>query len=193
MNLTPVPSPKRDDLPSSPLPLSLDSPSPPTLNLALPEERSRRQEEENTVDSDNVFSDVDIEVSDIGEEEKWKEEKSSDIEEERSLPEGRSLDKSIKALEDFARGITNCFSKLPEDKCKLCEKGREDLKYYPIRRKDRVSALEALALKMLEWKKPDEALKQREYEEGYDSLARERHDAMKYHGLDVKYEDEESD
>ncbi len=43
---------------------------------------------------------------------------------------------------------------------------------------------------MLEWKKPDEALKQREYEEGYDSLAEERHEAMKYHGLDVEYEDE---
>ena len=125
------------------------------------------------MDSDNVFSDVDSEVSDIGEEEKWKEEKSSDIEEERSVPEGRSLDKSIKALEDFAQGITNCFSKLPEDECSLCEKGKEDLKYYQIRRRNTVSALEALALKMLEWKKPDEALKKREYEEGYDSLAEE--------------------
>ena len=145
------------------------------------------------MDSDDVFSDVDSEVNNIGEEKKWKEEKSSDIEEERSVPEGRSLEKSIEALEDFARGITNCFSKLPEDECSLCEKGKEDLKYYPFRRKDRVAALEALALKMLEWKKPDEALKQREYEEGFDSLAEERHEAMKYHGLDVECEDEESD
>ena len=61
------------------------------------------------MDSDNAFSDVDSDVSDIGEEEKWKEEKSSDIEEEeRSVPEGRSLEKSIEALEDFTRGITNC-------------------------------------------------------------------------------------
>ena len=82
------------------------------------------------------------------------------------------------------------FSKLPEGKCSLCEKGTEDLKYGPIRRKDRVAALETLALKMLEWKKPDEALKQREYEEGFDSLAEQRHEAMKYHGLDVEYEDE---
>ena len=78
------------------------------------------------------------------------------------------------------------FSKLPEGKCSLCEKGTEDLKYGPIRRKDRVAALETLALKMLEWKKPDEALKQRKYAEGYDSLVRERHEAMKYHGLDVE-------
>ena len=42
----------------------------------------RRQEEENNGDSDKVFSDIDSDVSDIGEEEKWKEEKSSDIEEE---------------------------------------------------------------------------------------------------------------
>ena len=33
------------------------------------------------MDSDDVFSDVDSEVSNIGEEKKWKEEKSSDIEE----------------------------------------------------------------------------------------------------------------
>ena len=52
---------------------------------------------------DYVFSDVDSDVSDIGKEEKWKEEKSSDIEEEeRSVPEGRSLEESIEALEDFA-------------------------------------------------------------------------------------------
>ena len=30
-------------------------------------------------------------------------------------------------------------------------------------------------------------LKQREYEEGFDSLAEERNEAMKYHGLDVEY------
>ena len=62
------------------------------------------------MDSDDVFSDVDSEVNNIGEEKKWKEEKSSDIEEERSVPEGRSLEKSIEALKDFARGIINCFS-----------------------------------------------------------------------------------
>jgi hypothetical protein len=141
------------------------------------------------VDSDKVFSDVDSDVSDIGEEEKWKEEKSSDIkEEESSVPKEKSLEKSIEALEDFARGIINCFSKLPVDECSLCKKGNEDLKYYPIRRKDRFAALEALALKMLEWKKLDKALKQRKYPEGYDSLVRERHLAMKYHGLDVQYE-----
>ena len=39
---------------------------------------------------------------------------------------------------------------------------------------------------MLEWKKPDEALKQRKYPEGYDSLAEECYEAMKYHGLDVE-------
>ena len=70
----------------------------------------------------------------------------------------------------------------------MCKEGKEDLKYHPIRSKDRFAALEAVALKMLEWKKPDEALKQRKYEEGYDSLVRERHLAMKYHGLDVQYE-----
>ena len=59
------------------------------------------------------------------------------------------------------------------------------MRYGPIRRKDRVAALKALALKMLEWKKPDVALKQRKYEEGYDSLAAQRHEAMWYHGLDV--------
>ena len=92
-------------------------------------------------------------------------------------------------FEEIASGIINIFSKLPvEDECSLCKEGNEDLKYSPIRRKDRLAALEALALKMLEWKKPDEPLKQRKYAEGYDSLVRERHVAMKYHGLDVQYE-----
>ena len=54
----------------------------------------------------------------------------------------------VEALEDFARGIINCFSKLPEGECSLCEEGKEDLKYGPIRRKDRVAALETLALKI---------------------------------------------
>ena len=198
LNLTPVPSPKRDDLPSSPT-LNLTpvpftqppAPSPqppallraPTLDLTTPsplpedpgcegeEEEKSKEEEKSNVDRDVV----------------------SDVEEEEKSKEGRSLDKSIKALKDFARGITNTFSKLPEDKCSLCERGKEDFKYYPIISTDRVSALEALALKMLEWKKPGEALKQREYEEGFDSLAEERHEAMKYHGLDVECEDEESD
>ena len=75
----------------------------------------------------------------------------------------------------------------------MCEEGNEDLKYDPIRCRDRFAALEALALKMLEWKKPDEALKQSKCKEGYDSLVEQRHEAMKYHGLDVQYEDEESD
>ena len=71
------------------------------------------------MDSDDVFCDVDSDVSDIGEEEK-----SSDIEEEeRSVPEGRYLEESIEALEDFAQGIIKCFSKLPEDECDLCEEG----------------------------------------------------------------------
>ena len=61
----------------------------------------------------------------------------------------------------------------------MCEEGGEDLKYSPIRRKDEVAALEALALRMLEWRRPDGALKQRKYAEGYDSLVEERHEAMK--------------
>ena len=73
------------------------------------------------------------------------------------------------------------------DECSFCKEGKEDLKYHPIRRKDRFAALEAFALKMLEWKKPDEALKQRKYAEGYDSLEGQRYEAMKYHGLDVQY------
>ena len=78
-------------------------------------------------------------------------------------------------------------ARLPEVKCIMCEKGTEDLEYGPSRREDRVAALETLALKMLEWKKPDETLKQRKYKEGYDSLVEERHEAMKYHGLDVEF------
>ena len=104
-----------------------------------------------------------------------------------ALPKEKSLEETIETLEEIASGIINCFSKLPVvDECSLCKEGKEDLKYSPTRRKDRLAALEALALKMLAWKKPDEPLKQRKYAEGYDSLVRERHEAMKYHELDVE-------
>ena len=99
------------------------------------------------------------------------------------------MEESIEALEEIASGIINWSSKLPVvDECSLCMEGEEDLKYSPSRRRDRNAALEELALKMLAWKKPDEPPKQRKYAEGYDSLERERHVAMKYHGLDVQYE-----
>ena len=110
------------------------------------------------------------------------EERSSDVKEKKV-----SVKKSIEALEDFARGIINCLSKRPEDKCNLCEEGAEDLKYSPNRCKDEVAALEALARKMLKWRRPDEALKRRKYAEGYDSLVEECQVVMKYHGLDVEY------
>ena len=110
------------------------------------------------------------------------EEKSGDIEEEE-----RSVKKSIEALEDLASGIINRLSKWPEDECNLCEEGAEDLKYSPNRCNDEVAALEALARKVLKWRRPDEALKRRKYAEGYDSLVEERQVAMKYHGLDVEY------
>ena len=52
---------------------------------------------------------------------------------------------------------------------------------------DTRAALEELAKKLLEWKKPDEALGvQKIRANGYNSLAEERHLAMKYHGLDVE-------
>ena len=92
--------------------------------------------------------------------------KEDNEEEERSIPKEKSLEESIEALEYFARGIIKCFKKLPEDKCGLCEEGGEDLKYSPIRRKDEVAALEALALRMLEWRRPDRALKRKKYAEG---------------------------
>ena len=61
--------------------------------------------------------------------------------------------------------------------------------YGPIRRRDKVAALEELAQKMLEWRRPDEALMQRKHAEGYDSLVNERRLAMKYHGLDGECEE----
>ena len=191
LNLTPVPFPQPQPpaLLRAPT-LDLNPSSPPVLPLrdALPE-KSRRQEEEN---SEKVFSDVESDIGDIGEEEKWKEEGSSDVEEEeRSVPKEGSLEESIEALEEIASGIINWSSKLPVvDECSLRKEGEEDLKYSPSRRRDRNAALEELALKMLAWKKPDEPPKQRKYAEGYDSLERERHVAMKYHGLDVQYESE---
>ena len=135
-------------------------------------------------------SDADCDVgSDVEEEEKTKEDigveepKSQDQEEKKSSKmkeavkskeKPSDIEESIEALEEIASGIINIFSKLPmEDECSLCKEGSEDLKYSPSRRKDRLAALEALALKMLAWKKPDEPLKQRKYAEGYDSLVRE--------------------
>ena len=68
------------------------------------------------------------------------------------------------------------------------EEGTEDFKYGPIQCKDRVAAPEELAEKLLKWKKPDEALGvQKTWVNGYNSLAEERHLAMKYHGLDVDF------
>ena len=132
------------------------------------------------------------EKSDIEEEERPKdwadqveeEEKSSDVKEKKVFP----LEESIEALEDFARGIIKCFTKLPEVKCCLCEEGEEDFKYSPIRRKDQVAALEALALRMMEWRRPGGPRKRRKYKEGYDSLVMERRYAMELHGLDVKHQ-----
>ena len=95
----------------------------------------------------------------------------------------------VEALEDFAQGIINCFTKLPESVCKLCAEGSENMEYGPIRRRDGVAALEGLAQKMLEWRTPDEALMQRKYAKDYDSLVNERRAAMKYHGLDVQCEE----
>ena len=170
------------------------------------------------MDSDKVVSDVDSDVSDIGEKEKWKEEKSSDIEEEErsvtkeeeeksrdfvsDLEKGDSLEEEkenkekdlskklrVEVLEDFAKGIIDCLKKLPVSVCKLCAQGSENLKYGPIRRRDKVAALEELAQKMLEWRRPDEALMQRKYAQGYDSLVNERQLAMKYHGLDVEFKE----
>ena len=112
-----------------------------------------------------------------------KEERSSDVKEKKV-----SVKKSIEALEDFARGIINCFTKLPEVKCCLCEEGEEDFKYSPIRRKDQVAALEALALRLMEWRRPGGARKRRKYKEGYDSLVMERRYAMELHGLDVEHQ-----
>jgi hypothetical protein len=113
------------------------------------------------------------------------------LEEEKESKEEKKLGKKLRveALEDFAKGIIDCFTKLPESVCRLCAQGSDNLKYGPLRRRDKVAALEELAQKMLEWRRPDEALMQRKYAEGYESLVDERRSAMKYHGLDVECEE----
>ena len=50
-----------------------------------------------------------------------------------------------------------------------------------------IKVIEDLAEELYKWKKPCEFyVKEREYGEGYDSLADQRRCAMKYHGLDVE-------
>ena len=128
--------------------------------------------------------------------------KRGTLEEEKENKEEKDLSKKLRveALEDFAKGIIDCFTKLPESVCRLCAQGSDNLKYGPLRRRDKVAALEELAQKILEWRtpdealmlkwrRPDEALKRRKYAEGYDSLVKERRLAMKYHGLDVECEE----
>ena len=117
--------------------------------------------------------------------------KRDSLEEEKENKEEKELGKKLRveALEDFAQGIIDCFTKLPESVCKLCAEGSENMEYGPIRRRDRNAALEELAQKMLEWRTPDEALMQRKYAKDYDSLVNERRAAMKYHGLDVQCEE----
>jgi len=192
---------RRDAL-LSPLNLNLNLTPPPLPKFLGGEEQD--EQEESDIELDESKEDAPVEEPrDFGETE---EEETGDVEEEEEesdteekdftgesvkdleLTSEEELSKKLRveALEDFAQGIINCFSKLPEKVCSLCEKGKEDLKYVPIRRKDRDAALEALAKKMLEWKRPDEALMQRRYAEGYDSLVKERRSAMKYHGLDVE-------
>ena len=174
---TPTPeSPERASPPSSPLSLSLDpaSPqrdapfSPPTLTLTP---RVLVGPEQNDF------------VSDL--------KKGDSLEEEKENKEEKDLSKKLRveALEDFAKGIIDCFTKLPESVCRLCAQGSENLKYHPIRRRDGVAALEGLAQKMLEWRTPDEALMQKKYAKDYNSLVNERRAAMKYHGLDVQCEE----
>ena len=75
----------------------------------------------------------------------------------------------------------------PESVCTLCERGIEDFKYSSIKGEDMIKVLEDLAEELYKWKKPCEFyVKEREYGEGYDSLADQRRCAMKYHGLDVE-------
>ena len=118
-------------------------------------------------------------------------EKRDSLEEEKENKEEKEVGKKIwvEALEDFAQGIIDCFTKLPESVCKLCAEGSENMEYGPIRRSDRNAALEELAQKMLEWRTPDEALMQKKYAKDYNSLVNERRAAMKYHGLDVQCEE----
>ena len=123
-------------------------------------------------------SDIEVEVDvDIELEEPKSKPKMVDL--ELTSEEQLSEKLRVEALEDFAQGIINCFSKLPEKVCSLCERREEDLEYAQSRRRDRIAALEALAEKMLKWKRPDEALMQRRYAEGYKSLVKERNVAVK--------------
>ena len=107
----------------------------------------------------------------------------------------REIHEVVDNLEQIAASIKHTFTKPLYDKksesvCDLCEEGIEDLKYGPIHRKDKVAALEELAEKLLEWKKPDEAWRRlKTYADGYNSLVEERHLAMRYHGLDVEFKE----
>ena len=121
---------------------------------------------------------------------KEREETFSEVEEVVPEEESRNWN-VVRALEDLTEAIIGWRSltskKRFESVCILCEEGTEDFKYGPIQRKDRVAALEELAVKLMKWKKPDEAFGvQKTRVNGYNSLAEERHLALKYHGLDVE-------
>ena len=157
---------------------------------------SEIEEEDSLLESKEDTVEVSV-TEDEKEAQKEEEVTLSEVEEvgpEKGSKEQRSLRHKVEALEDLARGMIhmqNNMKKL-ESVCVLCEEGTEDYKYGPIQRKDRVAALEELATKLLEWKKPDEALgMQKTQVDGYNSLVEERHLAMKYHGLDVEHSDVE--
>ena len=74
-----------------------------------------------------------------------------------------------------------------EDVISVVDSDIEDFKFSQIQQNYRVWTLEELAQKLLQWKKPDEDLAmQKTFEDDYDSLVKEHHLALKYHGLDVE-------
>ena len=74
----------------------------------------------------------------------------------------------------------------PESVCYLCERGKEHFKYGSSKRRDLINSLEDLAEQLYKWKSPGVAYgEKREYKAGYNSMADNRRNAIKYHGLDV--------
>ena len=74
----------------------------------------------------------------------------------------------------------------PESVCDLCERGEEDFKYGSSKCRDCINSLEDLAEQLYKWKCPGVAYgEKREYKAGYNSMADNRRNAIKYHGLDV--------
>ena len=202
---SPVSSPRQETLreeypPSSSPPFSLNLSSLDRRD-ALPEQdelgRSYIEVEESVEEGSMETKEDAVEVSvteEVKEAPKEREETFSEVEE--VVPEEESRNWKVGALEELAEAIIGW--RRPKDKkrlkqvCTLCEEGTEDFKYGPIQHMDTRAALEELAKKLLEWKKPDEALGvQKIRANGYNSLAEERHLAMKYHGLDVEYSDVE--